>query len=36
LPDILRGWYGASVGQRGTRFEVKLKRVGNDWELHRI
>lgn len=36
LPDILRGWYGASVGQQGTRFEVKLKRVGDDWELHRI
>jgi hypothetical protein len=36
LHDILQGWYGASVGQRGTRFEVKLKRVGNDWELHRV
>jgi superfamily II DNA or RNA helicase/diadenosine tetraphosphate (Ap4A) HIT family hydrolase len=36
LHDILRGWYGASVGQPGTLFEVKLKRVGNDWELHRV
>jgi hypothetical protein len=36
LHDILRGWYGASVGQRGTRFEVKLKRFGDAWELHRV
>jgi hypothetical protein len=36
LGDLMREWYGPSVGQRGTRFEVLLRSDGNIWDLVRI
>jgi hypothetical protein len=36
LGAILRRWYGPTVGQRGTRFEVLLKNAGDTWELVRL
>lgn len=31
LPDLLRGWFGPAVGQRGTAFEVRFAREGPQW-----
>jgi hypothetical protein len=36
LGELLRRWYGPSVGQRGTRFEVLLMNNGDTWELVRL
>ena len=36
LSDILRGWYGPTVGQRGTRFEVELVQVGDVWHIRQM
>jgi hypothetical protein len=36
LGDILRSWYGPTVGQRGTRFEVQLVQEADGWHLRRI
>ncbi|MFM8215413.1 MAG: hypothetical protein ACKN82_12315, partial [Pirellula sp.] len=36
LPDILRSWYGPTVGQSGTRFEVQLVQESGVWQLRKI
>ena len=36
LGDILRGWYGPTVGQRGTRFEVQLVEDADGWHLRKL
>jgi hypothetical protein len=35
LGDILRGWYGSTVGQSGTRFEVQLVQESGIWHLRK-
>jgi hypothetical protein len=36
LGDLLRGWYGSTVGQRGTRFEVQLVEDADGWYLRKL
>ena len=36
LGDILRSWYGPTVGQRGTRFEVQLVQEPDGWHLRKV
>jgi hypothetical protein len=36
LGDILRGWYGPTVGQAGTRFEVQLIEEADGWHLRKL
>jgi superfamily II DNA or RNA helicase/diadenosine tetraphosphate (Ap4A) HIT family hydrolase len=36
LPDILRSWYGPTVGQSGTRFEVQLVQESGVWHVRKI
>jgi len=36
LSDILRGWYGSTVGQSGTRFEVQLVQESGIWHLRKV
>jgi hypothetical protein len=36
LGDILRGWYGPTVGQAGTRFEVQLIEEADGWNLRKL
>lgn len=36
LSDILRGWYGPTVGQSGTRFEVQIVQESGVWHLRKI
>ncbi len=36
LGEILRNWYGPTVGQRGTRFEVELVQEGDVWHIRRV
>jgi hypothetical protein len=35
LGDILRSWYGPTVGQAGTRFEVQLVQDTDGWHLRK-
>lgn len=36
LGEILRNWYGPTVGQRGTRFEIELVQEGDVWHIRRV
>jgi hypothetical protein len=36
LGQILRDWYGPSVGQPGTRFEVELVQLDNAWHIRKV
>jgi hypothetical protein len=36
LPDILRSWYGPTVGQSGTRFEVQLVQESGVWHIRKF
>jgi superfamily II DNA or RNA helicase/diadenosine tetraphosphate (Ap4A) HIT family hydrolase len=36
LGDILRSWYGPTVGQAGTRFEVQLVQDADGWHLRKV
>jgi superfamily II DNA or RNA helicase len=36
LGAILRRWYGPTVGQRGTRFEVQLVEDADGWHLRKL
>ena len=36
LGDILRSWYGPTVGQAGTRFEVQIVQDADGWQLRKV
>jgi hypothetical protein len=36
LPEILRGWFGPSAGQPGTRFEVVVEAGEGGWLMRPI
>ena len=36
LGEILRGWYGPTVGRAGTRFEVQIVQESGIWHLRRV
>jgi superfamily II DNA or RNA helicase/diadenosine tetraphosphate (Ap4A) HIT family hydrolase len=36
LREILRTWYGPTVGKTGTRFQVQLLQEGDVWHLRRV